>query len=55
MAGAAKEPLMLVERDHSIIIRQHFSDRFVLTAEEARWMARKLNHLALRIERRAAS
>jgi hypothetical protein len=52
-AGLGQCPTILFEHDDRIIIREGYADCFSLTAHDARWLARKLNRLALRIEKRA--
>ena len=54
MAGNAGTPLIVRETDSGVIIQEGHSDKLKLTAKSARFLARKLNRLALRIERRAA-
>jgi hypothetical protein len=53
MAGSAKNPIIVLETDDTVIVREGYSDRLVLQASSARFLARKLNRLALRIEKRA--
>jgi hypothetical protein len=55
MAGSSKDKLIVCEGDRSISIREGWSEKLGLTAPEARHLARKLNRLALRIEKREAS
>ncbi len=54
MAGKARSPITVKETDDRVLICEGYSDRLDLSAEAARFLARKLNRLALRIEKRAA-
>jgi hypothetical protein len=51
-AGKMKNPMTLRETETSIVVSDGWSDRFTLTSAEARFLAAKLNRLALRLERR---
>lgn len=54
MAGKAKNPITLRERDTAIAVFQDYTERFELSPKSARFLARQLNRLSLRIERRTA-
>ena len=51
-AGMQDTPILVIERDDAIWISQNGIVRHKLAAHSARFLARKLNRLALRIEKR---
>lgn len=51
-AGLAERPMIVRETDDQVVIHHGFSE-IKLGARSARFLARKLNRLALRIEKRA--
>jgi hypothetical protein len=55
MAGDAGSPFIVRETDDKIVLQEGYAGRMKLTATGARFLARKLNRLALRIEKRAAA
>jgi hypothetical protein len=55
MAGKSSKPVTIRERDNTIAIYEDFFERLILTPASARFMARKLNRVALRIEKRNAA
>ena len=54
MAGSSKRPITIRETDDRILVEEGFGEKLNLSTNGARYLARKLNRLALRIEKRTA-
>lgn len=55
MAGTSDKPLLVIETDDRVVIQLNSYTELKLPPGAARFLARKINRIALRIEKRAAS
>lgn len=55
MAGTSDKPLLVIETDDRVVVQLNSYTELKLHPHAARFLARKINRIALRIEKRAAS